>query len=312
MTKKKRGRISAAEQEYIAANHETMTVEAIAEHLRRTEDFVRQQIAALPTVKQTEERGDWVSRLHASSFWVEVKKGLIGTEIAYFEQSWAAYMNQFGSATDILATDELMIKDLVMLDIFSQRAIAEQANILRRIEQLERSIEAEESKSDETRNQLELANWRTQLNALLTAKGAVAKQHLDCQQRKDAKLRDLKGARDQRFKQIEESRRNIFELIKELDTHKRRVEEGRLAAKVKLAAERVRDDWNELHEFEDGEVDKPFLTPEGELKDAESESPRPGTGLPNGQDQASGQENPNNGGGIHPDGPHPASSAANA
>lgn len=276
--KLKRGRISKTEQEYIRANYDTMTVEAIAEHLRRSEDFVRQQIAALPTVKQTIEQGDWVSRLHASSFWAEIRKGLMGSEVGYFEKAWAAYMDQFGSATDILATDELMIKDLVMLDIFSQRAITEQANTLRRIDELEKAIEKEESLDDESRNQMQLANWRTQVNSLYAAKAAISKQHLDYQQRKDAKLRDLKGSREQRFKQIEESRRNIFELIKELDNRNKRVEEGRLAEKVKVAAERIRDDWNEYHEYEDGEVDKPFLTPEGEMKDAR---------LQNGQDEAS-------------------------
>jgi soluble cytochrome b562 len=280
-TKLKRGRISKSEQEYIRANHDTMTVEAIASHLRRSEDFVRQQIAALPTVEQNIEQGDWVSRLHASSFWPEIRKGLMGSEVGYFEKAWASYMDQFGSATDILATDELMIKDLVMLDIFSQRAITEQANTLRRIDELEKAIEKEENLDEEDRNQMQLANWRTQVNSLYAAKTAISKQHLDYQQRKDAKLRDLKGSRDQRFKQIEESRRNIFELIKELDKRKRRVEEGRLAEKVKIAAERVRQDWNELHEFEDGEVDKPFLSPEGELEDAR---------LQNGQDEANRQE----------------------
>ncbi len=266
-TKLKKGKVSKIEQEYVAANHETMKVAEIATKLRRSENFVSKLIAAVPTLQKTEEQGDWVARLHSSSFWVEVKKGLIGSEVGYFEQAWASYNDQFGSATDILATDELMIKDLVMLDIFGARAIAEQANTIRLISEIEKSIEREGQVDDDLRDQLSLSNWRTQLNGLNTAKGALTKHHLDYQKQKDTKLRDLKGSRDQRFKQIEESRRNIFELIKELDTHKRRAEEGRLAAKVAHAAERIADDWNEVMEYEDGTVDKPFLSPEGELKD---------------------------------------------
>lgn len=286
MAKLKRGKISNTEREYILTNADTMTVEAIAAHLRRSEDFVRKQIAARPTIEHTEENQDWVSRLHASSFWLEVRKGLIGSEVRYFEQAWASYNEQFGSSTDILATDELMIKDLVMLDIFSQRQIAEQANTLRRIEELEKAIEKEEQVDDEHRDQMALANWRTQVNALYAAKSTIAKTHLDYQQRKDAKLRDLKGSRDQRFKQIEESRRNIFELIKDLDKLKRRLDEGRLAEKVKIAAARVTHDWNQLHEFEDGEVDKPFLSPEGELDDERRQR------LQDGQEPTGGSENP--------------------
>jgi len=286
MTKKsserlKRGKVSGAERELVAANHETMSVTELAAKLRRSEDFVRKLIAALPTIQKTEEVGDWVSRLHSSYFWPEVRKGLMGNEVRYFEQAWASYNNQFGSATDVLATDELMIKDLIMLDIFAERAKNEQTDTMRQIDELEKAIYREEQVSEDVRDQMSLSNWRTQVNALNAAKSSLTKHHLDYQKQKDTKLRDLKGSRDQRFKQIEESRRNIFELIKELDTHKRRLQEGRMAAKVAVAAERIADDWNEVMEFEDGTVDKPFLSPEGELKDAR---------LQNEQEEADRQE----------------------
>jgi len=267
MAKKlKRGAASGREMEQIAANRD-MPLAELAALLNRSENFVRKQIAALPTVEKQIEQGDWVARLHSSSFWPEVRKGLIGSEVGYFEQAWASYNEQFGSATDILATDELMIKDLVLLDICGQRAFTERATVLRRIAELERMIDDEQEKDIDSRDMQELALWKTQLSAALTSKNALSKEHQDYQQRKDAKLRDLKGSRDQRFKQIEESRRNIFELIKELDKHKRREQEGRLADKVRIAAANVADDWNELTEYEDGTVDKPFLSPEGELKD---------------------------------------------
>jgi len=267
-TKLKRGKISRAEQEFVSANHETMEVAEIAAKLRRSENLVRQLIAAVPTVQKTEDVGDWVSRLHSSYFWSEVRKGLRGSEVKYFEQAWALYNEQFGSASDVLATDELMIKDLIMLDIFAERAKNEQTDAIRLIDELNKAIHAEEQVSDDVRDQASLVNWRTQVSGLQTAKSALTKHHLDYQKQKDTKLRDLKGSRDQRFKQIEESRRNIFELLKELDTLKLRKEEGRMAAKVAFAAQRIGDDWNEVMEFEDGTVDKPFLSPEGELKDA--------------------------------------------
>jgi len=267
MSKLKRGKMSQQERELIASQHDTKSVEEIARQLNRSQDFVRKAIAALPTVERAEEQGDWISRLRVSSFWAEIRKGLMGSEVGYFEKAWASYNDQFGSATDILATDELMIKDLVMLDIFSNRCMIEQANVIRRIEDLERRIEREEEKDFDAQDTVSLGSWRTQHSSLLAAKVTLSKQHMEYQQRKDAKLRDLKGSRDQRFKQIEESRRNIFELIKDLDKRKKRQQEGILAGKVKEAANRVRQDWNQLHEFEDGEVDKPFLSPEGELED---------------------------------------------
>jgi hypothetical protein len=263
----KRGKISKEEKEFIVASYETMSVVDMAHKLNRSEAVVRKHIAAVPTFVRTNEQSDWVSVLHAGSFWVEVRKGLIGNEVPFFEKAWAAYSEQFSSSTDILATDELMMKDLIMLDIFSMRAIAEQSNAIRMITELEKRIDAEQEVEPEIRNQLDLSRWVTERNALQIAKTSLVKQHLDYQHRKDAKLKDLKGSRDQRFKQIEENNRNIFELIKELDKQKKRLREGNLNAKIQLAAQRVAADWNKIHEFEDGEFDKPFLSPEGELED---------------------------------------------
>lgn len=263
-----RGPASRKELEIIKTS--SLPPEELAKKLRRSVNFVKKHMAAKPVLVQLDENQDWVARLHASPFWPQHKKQLIATdgEVAFFEQTWAAYMDQFGSASDILATDELMVRDLIMLDIMSNRAIVEQADCIRLIDQFQKFIDDEMKKEDEDRDQMQLANWRTNLNSNIALKTTLSKQHLDLQNRKDAKLKDLKGSRDQRFKQIEESRRNIFELIKDLDSHKRRLEEGKLAEKVRIAADSVAHDWNQVMEFEDGEVDKPFLSPEGEMEDA--------------------------------------------
>lgn len=265
-SKVRKGKLKKEHLEYVEANHETMSVEEIAKYLNRSVSMIEKTIQALPRYQQEKDKNEWVSRLHATSFWGEVKKGLVGNETPYFERAWASYMDQFGSASDILATDELMIKDLIMLDILSNRTINDKANILRRINSLEQLIDEEMKKSSLDRNAQELAAWRTQLNSLMAAKVSLGKEHLDYQNRKDAKLRDLKGSRDQRFKQIEESKRNIFELIKELNKQTNRRKEGRLMEKMKIAAENVLDDWGNTFEYESGELDKPFLSPEGELK----------------------------------------------
>jgi len=266
MASLKRGKASRTELEYIAANTHR-PVKEVAEELKRSVAFVRKHTEATPERQSIEERSDWVSRLEASSFWGEVRKGLMGGEIEYFKQAWASYIAQY-SSSDILATDELMIKDLCMLDILCQRALNDNANVTRRISELERLIQIEQDKDPDVRDQMELASWRNELTPLMAAKPTLSKEHREYQQRKDAKLRDLKGSREQRFKQIEERKGNFFELVKELDTEKKRRQEGRLNAKVQMAAELVTDDWNNVIEFEDGTLDKPLLSPEGELKDA--------------------------------------------
>lgn len=267
----RKGVLSKEHREFVEANHDKMPIADIAAYLKRSERMIKKTIDALPQYKQEEDKDEWVSKLHVTSFWTEVKRGLVGNEITYFERAWASYMDQFGSASDILATDQLMIKDLIILDILSNRTINDKANILRRIKDLEEDIDKEMAKKIDSRDAQEVAAWRTQLNSLMAAKVSLGKEHLDYQNRKDAKLRDLKGSRDQRFKQIEESKRNIFELIKELDKQSSRKEEGRIMEKMKIAAASTLEDWGNTFKYESGELDKPFVSPEGELKHKELE-----------------------------------------
>jgi antitoxin component HigA of HigAB toxin-antitoxin module len=268
---KQLGSISNDEITFLEA-HSDVPVPELARRMRRTEKFVKKHLAQLPVYSQMAAAKDWIARLHAAPFWSEISQGFVSpSEQLYFQRAWASYMEQFGSLADILPTDELMVKDLIMLDIMSQRAVCEQASLLRRIQELERLIQQESDRDDEDRDRLQITDWRNQLNALYAAKTAISKNHLDYQNRKDVKLRDLKGSRDQRFKQLQESRRNIFELIKTLSTQGNRIKEGRINEKIKVAAEAVAGDWNDVIEYDDGSADKPFLSPEGEIKDQEDE-----------------------------------------
>jgi hypothetical protein len=268
----RRGPLSKEEKIFIAQNR-TMEPADIAKCIKRTPDVVIKCLANVDEMLLMDDYSEILAKLHVSPFWGEIKRGLMNDEVRYFERSWCSYVDQFAASTDILATDELMIKDLVMLDIFSQRAISEKTRILQRIQDIEKTIDKQERLPDDEKDHSELSGLRSQVSALYAAKTALSKEHLEYQNKKDTKLRDLKGSRDQRFKQLEESRSNIFDLIKELDTHKKRLSEGRLAEKVRLAAQNVKANWNELHTYDDGEVDKPFLSPEGEVGEIEYATP---------------------------------------
>jgi len=57
----------------------------------------------------------------------------------------------------------------------------------------------------------------------------------------------------------------IEQLLAFLDKPEIRQREGRLAAKMVIASDRVKQDWMEYTQYETGEVDCPFLCPEGIL-----------------------------------------------
>lgn len=260
--------MSVDEASFIRDNHLNMEPEEIASTLNRSLKFVKQKIAQIPVVQEIEDRGDAVAQLHASHFWPEVQRSLLNSEIKFFEQQWAKLVDQF-STNEIMATDEMMIKDLILLELGGLRATAEKKKVMTMLLDTEEQYEKERKKPIDVQDIAFITLLKDQLTSLRACLPQLSKEQLDFQQRKDQKLRDLKATREQRYKQIEESKKNIFELIKTLDEYKKRKKEGRWMELMKMGADKVEDDWNNSMEFEDGTYNRPMLTPEAILKEDE-------------------------------------------
>lgn len=264
--RKKPGAFATKEIEFIEENMDILSPEDIAEKLNRRVDKVREQIAKMPKRGVKLEQQDILTQLHNKYFWSALEQGLSPEELRYFEAGWTQYLHQFG-ASEILPTDEMMIKDLVILDIYCDRALRQRRVAQTEIDRLNRLINDELAKDMINQNMSDLMNWRTQVSSIFPAYNTANKDYIEFQQKKDSKLKDLKATREQRFKQIQESHSNFFDLIKELDTQRSRATEGKWAEKMKIAGARVRQDWSKLKTFSDGDVDKVLLSPEGELED---------------------------------------------
>jgi hypothetical protein len=76
-------------------------------------------------------------------------------------------------------------------------------------------------------------------------------------------LKDLKGTREQRIKQIEDSKQTFASLVKHIATDEAfRNKIGIDMEKMRLAMQNEKERLSEYHNYEDGTVDQPFLTPE--------------------------------------------------
>lgn len=263
---RKPGKASEKELSFIATNMDVMDPKDIAKAINRSTDFVLKAIAQLPRRKQETEQSDYVVQLHASPLWPEIRRSLMPNEYGYFESLWGAYIRQFSSGTDILASDEMMIKDLIMMDIFANRAAQEKLSALMLIDSLQALIDKERQKDDYVRDAASMQSWQDQINALRGSLKSLTDSHIEYQKRKDDKLTQLKATRQARFKELTESKQNIFGLLRELDDIRNRVREGKLMEKVKIAADKQKQKLSEYTEYEDGTVDKPFLSPETELE----------------------------------------------
>lgn len=265
--KLKKGAISNKELEYIASHYERATPEHLAEILNRSVEFINKAIAQLPARQEVESHSSAVEQMHASPLWTEMKAILLPSEYDGFDNKWASCIKQFCDNGIVVASDEMMIKDLIILDIFGARAAAEKKSAMMLMDTLQKLIDEERKHDVANRDQVSLQNWQEQVNAIRASTKALTDTHINYQERKDQKLKQLKATREARFKEDVESHENIFGLFRKLNEIRSRQREGNLNEKVRIAALKVKDDWNELNEYDDGTVDKPFLSPEGELED---------------------------------------------
>jgi hypothetical protein len=261
---KKRGRLSKKEDKDIRALLDTASDEEIADRFNRTPEQIAKVRATRGITENKQEVHSLITLLHTRHYWGEIKKQLIGDEIVYFEHSWADILGVF---TDTNTADELLVKDLIILDIHCNRALNVKKNMMQEMGRLAKQIEEELEKTKEERDEdpnfaARVSNLQSKLNEMRTTMETVGREHMNLQTKKDAKFKDLKITREQRYKQIQESRKNVFELLKLLEEKENRDKFGKINAMYRKSAEKLRDKFEHVHSFEDGSDDRIFLTPE--------------------------------------------------
>jgi len=257
--------MSQPELDFIANNKDIMTVKQMAAHLGRSVPCIRTHlntINAVHKVQSAEVENAYVEQLRAMPFWPAIRATLIEREIAYFESQWTSFIDQFSGSIEAQATDYMMIKDIILFDILFLRALAERTTAITLKKSVEDRIDRQMLISPELRDMVALKNDQAMAASLAQGIIRFTNEANDFQQRKEAQMKYLRGTREQRFKQIEESRSDIFECIKQFDEKKKRIKEGQTMAKMKLAAEKIREDWAATTTFNDGSQDSVYIAPE--------------------------------------------------
>lgn len=202
---------------------------------------------------------DSVGELKSKHFWKELKKQLTAEELEYFAESWAKLVKQF-SQYDILETDEMIMKDLVVHDILINRNLIQKKAMLDQIQYYQKELDEEIAKT--TRDQVKIQFCHTKLSEARSALTDLGRSHKILQDSKDQKFKDMKATRDLRYKQIEDAKKTWFELMKELDSNDTRKKEGEWLALMKKSVKKEEERLAEFHQFADGVYDQIFLTPE--------------------------------------------------
>lgn len=262
---KKRGQLSLDEEKFITENAGSMSLDDIAQALNRSTApvqryIVEQNLDVTDDVKKTDKY--LIKRLHNKPFWIEIVRQFDeeSGELKYFEDTWVGLMKQFRE--DVLPAEELQIKQFITIDILINRSMKERKRHITDTEKLQKLVDEQYAKPETERDIPKLANLETQLGFARNSIANYTNEFTKLLNEQQKISKDLKATREQRIKRIEDGKSSWVGLIRMLEDEAIREKEGREMEILNLATNKAKEKLFDYHTFEDGTLDRPFLTPE--------------------------------------------------
>lgn len=272
----KTGRLSKDEWAFIEFNSDKMSAAQIAQELDRAIEPIQKHLQKLGKGKdlrknlQTQAEYDLKKR----PYWRELQAQFSESELEILLYHWKEIVSQFRK--DILATEELQIIDVVKLEVLMNRALREQQYSMNKIAEFDEMIEFEKRKAAEDQDREFIFGLERQIATLRAAKESLSREYKDLQTKKSAMYRDLKATREQRIAKLEDNKETFSGLVQKLVRDPDFVEEQNLyMEKMRLAVMKEQERLSDYHEYEDGTVDQPFLTPETILDESNENARNP-------------------------------------
>ena len=201
------------------------------------------------------------NELKAKPYYRELIHQFSSEELEMFEFHFKKMWSQFKD--DVFHTEEMQIIDTIKLEILMNRILRSQQESQGQISTYEGLVREEKAVDRDQRDMEYIIQLERQVAVLRASMETLSKDYKDLQGRKATMLKDLKGTREQRIKQIEESKQTFASLVKQIATDELfRSQIGIDMEKMRLAMEKEKERLSEYHNYEDGAVDQPFLTPE--------------------------------------------------
>jgi hypothetical protein len=258
----KKGRFSTEEMSFIEAKAEVLSPDDIASQLDRDPKSIREWIGEKIgfSAKQKKEAAV-ANELKSKPYYKELIHQFSSEELEMFEFHFKKMWSQFKD--DVFHTEEMQIIDTIKLEILMNRILRSQRKGQLQISTFEQLVMEEKAVDKDQRDMEYVIQLERQVAILRASQETLSKDYKDLQARKATMLKDLKGTREQRIKAIEDSKQTFASLVKQIATDESfRTKIGIDMEKMRLAMEKEKERLSEYHEYLDGTVDQPLLTPE--------------------------------------------------
>lgn len=263
---KRKGPLSKKDKLYISDNAGRLTPSEIAKTLNRTTksvvDFMKKNgYMKFYVVDQTN------NSLSKTPYWRDLVQQFSEEELKLMDYHWGEVTSQFKE--DIQHTEKLQILDMLKMEVLSNRSLTEQSNIKSKIEDLKSEILNLKLQGDE---QGLIEAKEAQIAALYSAYETIGKDYANFLKEKSNIFKALKATREQRYKQIENSKESLLDWVKTMiEDKERRKQIGIYMEKMRIASEVEYERLSEYHTYADGTIEKPILNSNTVMEDEEEE-----------------------------------------
>lgn len=261
----KRGKFSTEEEEFIRSNADSLSIRQIALQLNRTEGTIEAYCNKhrLTYKGMSEERFDDTvlrQKLIERPYWQSVQDQFSQEELEYFCVTWIRIVKQFRE--DILYTEELQVKQWITLEILSNRVMKERRRAIEQIERMQTMVDVEYAVDEDQRNNERIAALETELSMIRNSLSTYTSEHAKILDKIKDIQREMKAARADRIKKVEDSKSSWAGFIRALDDEEVRKSVGDDIGIMRLAKEKAKEEFSKYHTYEDGQIDRPLLTTE--------------------------------------------------
>jgi hypothetical protein len=258
----KTGRFNVSEINYLYQNAEKLSVDVMAKKLNRDPASVHTWIKKnVGLTSKDKEEVAAKNELKSRPYYKELQRQFSSEELEMFDYHFKKMWIQFKD--DVFHTEEMQIVDTIKLEILMNRSLRSQQATADKIDELEREVQREKNMEldgdPDSRNKI--INLERQIGMLRASQENLSKDFKDLQTKKASMLKELKGTREQRIKQIEDSKQTFATLLTTLTTNpKYRKEIGYEMERMRLAMEEETKRLSQDITYDDGVIDKPLLS----------------------------------------------------
>ena len=256
----KKGRISDEEGRTIARLADSLPVEDIAKQLDRSVNSVEEYIKRKLKIGLSKVEIAAYS-LEDRPYWIELEAQFTESELELFKYHWSRIISQFKD--DVFPTEELQVVDVIKLELLMNRCLKGNKENIEQINTYDAMIRDERSRDKDQQDHDFIINLERQVASLRASQESLNRDYRELQAKKGAMLKEMKGTREQRIKRLEDSKQSFTSWVATMMQDPERLKRyGIEMEKMRIAMRKEQDRLAELHQYDDGTIDQPFLTPD--------------------------------------------------